>query len=71
MKRRKFILLLGGTSAGALTVGSGTFSSAAAERGVNISIVPDNQAFVGYEVQGDGDNNPPKSSSPRANTGSW
>ena len=60
MERRKFILILGGTSAGALTVGSGAFSSGAAERGVNVGVVPDDQAFVGYEIQGDGDSNPPE-----------
>ena len=60
MKRRKFILLLGSTSAGALTVVSGAFSSTAAERGVNVDVVPDEDAYVGYEIQGDGDSDPPE-----------
>ena len=58
MKRRKFILLLGGTSAGALTVGSGAFSSGAAKRSINVGVVPDDHAYVGYEIQGD--SNPPE-----------
>jgi len=53
MKRRTLILMLGGTSAGALTFGSGAFRSTTAERGVNIDVVPDDQGLVGYEVRED------------------
>lgn len=61
MKRRSLILLLGGASGGgALAIGSGAFSSGAAERGVNVGVVPDDQAYVGYEIQGDGDSDPPE-----------
>ena len=59
-KRRNFILLLDGTSTGTLTVGSSAFSSGAAERGINVGVVPDDHAYVGYEIQGDGDSNPPE-----------
>lgn len=53
MKRRNLILLLSSTSAGALTIGSGAFSSMSAERGVNLDVVPDSEALVGYEVHAD------------------
>jgi len=33
MKRRNLILLLGGASSGAMTIGTGAFSSAQVERG--------------------------------------
>ena len=49
MKRRNLILLLGGASSGALTVGTGAFSSAQVERGVNVNVVEDDEAFVGYD----------------------
>ncbi|QZA88509.1 hypothetical protein K0C01_12120 [Salinarchaeum sp. IM2453] len=55
MKRRRILLLLGGTSAGAFTLGSGAFSSTTAERDVRIEVVSDEQAFVGYDVQGEND----------------
>lgn len=51
MKRRHYILLLGGTSAGALSIGTGAFSSAQAERGVTVNVADDNNAFVRYEVK--------------------
>ena len=51
MKRRHFILMLGGSSAGALSVGTGAFSSAEMQRGVNVSVVDDDRAFVGYESE--------------------
>ena len=53
MRRRDLILLLGGTSAGALTLGSGAFSSTTADRSVRVDVVPDDQALVGYEVNED------------------
>ena len=51
MKRRHFILMLGGASSGALSIGTGAFSSAQMERGVNVSVVDDDRAFVGYESE--------------------
>ena len=48
MKRRHVILMLGGASSGALSVGTGAFSSARMERGVNVNVVDDESAFVGY-----------------------
>jgi hypothetical protein len=48
MKRRNFILLLGGTSSGAMSVGTGAFSSMEAERGVEVNVVEDDDAYVGY-----------------------
>lgn len=45
--------MLGGTSVGALTLGSGAFSSTTAERGVNVNVVTDDKALVGYEVRED------------------
>lgn len=50
MKRRNLILLLGGTSSGALSVGTGAFSSARAERDVAVNVVDDDQALVGYHA---------------------
>lgn len=48
MKRRNLILLLGGASSGAMSVGTGAFSSMEAERGVEVSVVDDDRALVGY-----------------------
>ena len=48
MKRRNLILLLGGASSGAMSVGTGAFSSMEAERGVSVNVVNDERAFVGY-----------------------
>jgi hypothetical protein len=45
--------MLGGTSAGALTLGSSAFSSATTEREVNVDVVPDAEAMVGYEIRKD------------------
>ena len=53
MKRRHFILMLGGSSAGALSVGTGAFSSAEMQRGVNVSVVDDEDALVRYETPSD------------------
>jgi len=53
MKRRHLILMLGGTSSGALSVGTGAFSSARMERGVNVSVADDENAFVRYETPSD------------------
>jgi len=50
MKRRNLILLLGGTSSGALSIGTGAFSSARAERDVAVNVVDDDQALVGYHA---------------------
>jgi len=49
MKRRNLILLLGGASSGAMSVGTGAFSSMEAERGVEVNVVNDERAYVGYE----------------------
>ena len=51
MKRRHFILLLGGGSAGALSVGTGAFSSVDAERDMEVSVVEDDEAYLGLEVE--------------------
>ncbi|WP_418284240.1 hypothetical protein [Halorubrum sp. DTA46] len=48
MKRRNLILLLGGASSGTMSVGTGAFSSMEAERGVEVSVVGDDSAYVGY-----------------------
>ena len=53
MKRRHVILMLGGASSGALSVGTGAFSSARMERGVNVNVVDDESAFVRYETPSD------------------
>ncbi|QAU12849.1 hypothetical protein EKH57_08985 [Halorubrum sp. BOL3-1] len=61
MKRRNLILLLGGGGSAALSTGTGAFSSASAERGVEVSVVDDEMAYVGYEalpgVEKDDDDN--------------
>lgn len=49
MKRRHAILLLGGASSGALSVGTGAFSSVEAERGVAVNVVDDENAYVGLK----------------------
>jgi hypothetical protein len=49
MKRRNLILLLGGTGSAALSTGTGAFSSASAERDVEVSVVDDEHAYVGYK----------------------
>lgn len=49
MKRRNLILLLGGASSGAMSVGTGAFSSMETERGVSMNVVDDDRAFVGYQ----------------------
>ena len=56
MKRRNFILLLGGGGSAALSTGTGAFSSMEAERGVEVNVVDDSEAFVGYHTpeQNDG-----------------
>lgn len=48
MKRRNLILLLGGASSGAMTMGTGAFSSAQVDRGVEVNVVDDESALVGY-----------------------
>ena len=53
MKRRNLILLLGGASSGAMSVGTGAFSSMEAERGVEVNVVNDGSAFVGYKTPAD------------------
>jgi hypothetical protein len=50
MKRRNLILLLGGTGSAALSTGTGAFSSASADRSVEVSVVEDENAYVGYEA---------------------
>jgi len=54
MKRRNLILLLGGTGSAALGTGTGAFSSASADRSVEVSVVEDENAYVGYAVPEDG-----------------
>ena len=49
MKRRNLILLLGGASAGATSVGTGAFSSVEAERGVEVNVVDDDEAYLGLD----------------------
>ena len=49
MKRRNFILLLGGASSGAMSVGTGAFSSVEAERSVEVNVVEDEEAYLGLE----------------------
>jgi len=49
MKRRHAILLLGGASSGAMSVGSGAFSSVEAERGVEVNVVDDDGAYLGIK----------------------
>ena len=61
MKRRNLILLLGGTGSAALSTGTGAFSSASADRSVEVSVVEDENAYVGYKAlprvaEGDGNN---------------
>ncbi|MGQ3331125.1 hypothetical protein [Halorubrum sp. FL23] len=53
MKRRHLLSLAGATGASSLTVGSGAFTSSTTQRGVNINVVPDGQAPVGYAIQSD------------------
>jgi len=50
MKRRNLILLLGGASSGAMSAGTGAFSSMEAERGVSVDVVGNREAFIGYYV---------------------
>jgi len=50
MKRRNLILLLGGASSGAMSIGTGAFSSVEAERGVEVNVVDDDEAYVGYHA---------------------
>ncbi|MDB2223861.1 hypothetical protein PM023_04130 [Halorubrum ezzemoulense] len=47
MKRRTLILLLGGASSGAMSVGTGAFSNVSAERGVSVNVVEDDEAYLG------------------------
>jgi hypothetical protein len=51
MKRRNLILLLGGASSGAMSVGTGAFSSVEAERGVAVNVVEDDEAYLGLDVE--------------------
>ena len=44
MKRRELILLLGGASSGAMSVGTGAFSSVEAERDMAVRVVDDENA---------------------------
>jgi len=43
--------MLGGLSSGSLLLGSGAFSSARAERTVNVSVAEDDEALVGYSSE--------------------
>ena len=54
MKRRNLILLLGGASSGAMSVGTGAFSSMEAERGVSVSVENDKDAYIRYEKPNNG-----------------
>ena len=49
MKRRNLILLLGGASSGAMSVGTGAFSSVEAERGMEVNVVKDENAYLGLD----------------------
>ncbi|OYR69148.1 hypothetical protein DJ79_04050 [Halorubrum ezzemoulense] len=49
MKRRTLILLLGGASSGAMSVGTGAFSNVSAEREVSVNVVEDEKAYLGLE----------------------
>ena len=49
MKRRNLILLLGGASSGAMSVGTGAFSSVEADRGVEVNVVKDENAYLGLD----------------------
>lgn len=49
MKRRNFILLLGGASSGALSVGTSAFSGVEADRGVEVNVVKDEKAYLGLK----------------------
>ena len=51
MKRRNLILLLGGASSGAMSAGTGAFSSVEAERGVEVNVVDDDEAYLGLEAE--------------------
>jgi hypothetical protein len=53
MKRRELILLLGGASSGAMSVGTGAFSSVEAERNVEVDVVEDENAYLGLEQVAD------------------
>jgi len=64
MKRRDLILMLGGASGGALTLGSGAFSSTSTKRDVNIDVVPDDRAIVGYKIREDVEGSNSKSGYP-------
>lgn len=45
--------MFGVTSAGALTLGSGAFTSTTADRGVSANVVSDDEALVGYKIRAD------------------
>ncbi|WP_152420955.1 hypothetical protein [Halorubrum coriense] len=47
MKRRTLILLLGGASSGAMSVGTSAFSGVEAERDVEVNVVKDKKAYLG------------------------
>ena len=49
MKRRTLILLVGGASSGAMSVGTGAFSSVEAERDVAVNVVEDEHAYLGLD----------------------
>ncbi|QKY20959.1 hypothetical protein B4589_011455 [Halolamina sp. CBA1230] len=50
MERRKFIAGLGSlTAAGAAGIGTGAFTSVTAERGVNVNVAPDANAYLGLD----------------------
>ena len=49
MKRRHAILLLGGASSGAMSIGTGAFSSVEADRGVSVNVVKDENAYLGLD----------------------
>jgi molybdenum-dependent DNA-binding transcriptional regulator ModE len=53
MKRRNFVLLLGGASSGAMSVGTGAFSSVEAERDVAVNVVEDEEAYLGLTADPD------------------
>lgn len=55
MTRRRVSLALALLAVALLAVGTGGFSSSAADRGLEIAVVDDERAFLGVDVGGDGE----------------
>lgn len=54
MRRRKFILGVGGTLGSSLVVGSGAFSTVSATRSVTVATAKDDEAYLSLSQQGTG-----------------